>query len=290
MPCFCMLHCILDVSASGITPWKARFTEDFRGPAIPFGALIEYYPISEKDHKRLEPFGSKLLPGLFIGYQQQCGGGWSGDLIIVDIQQVETSVTFSDIHPKRFKADEVRAVKKSDKFVFPIADGNVKLGYTEGESRKYNIHQIRREVLEEQVAEDLDGILPDQPANGDWTDFLDQAGGDPERSVEDQTASGDAEQISSFDPASNIDFWSITEDVLIRHHRIPRLSQFTLNEEGLEVPIPIRYVDVTRSIETSIDNPLESRMHDVWTKNQKVLSEHWTGRTLFDLLKPPIKA
>ena len=35
---------------------------------------------------------------------------------------------------------------------------------------------------------------------------------------------------------------------------------------------------------------MESRIHDVWTKKQRVFSEHWTGRTMFDLLKPPIKA
>lgn len=110
----------MDVTAAGVTPWKARYGEDFRGPAIPFGALVEYYPITDKDHKRLDPFDSKLLPGLFIGYEQQCGGGWSGDLLPVDIEQIEHSVTLSDIHPKRFKADEVRAVKKQEKFIFPI--------------------------------------------------------------------------------------------------------------------------------------------------------------------------
>ena len=108
----------MDVTAAGVTPWKARSGEDFKGPAIPFGALVEYYPITDKDHKRLDPFGSKLLPGLFIGYEQQCGGGCSGDPLLVDIEQMENSVTFSDIHPKRFKADEVRAVKKQEKFIF----------------------------------------------------------------------------------------------------------------------------------------------------------------------------
>ena len=35
---------------------------------IPFGALVEYHPMSAKDQSRLHQFGSKVLPGTFLGY------------------------------------------------------------------------------------------------------------------------------------------------------------------------------------------------------------------------------
>ena len=39
----------------------------FNGPVIPFGAMVEYHPISAKDQSRLHQFGPKVLPGIFLG-------------------------------------------------------------------------------------------------------------------------------------------------------------------------------------------------------------------------------
>ena len=46
----------------------------FKGPIIPFGSLVEYYPISAKDQSRIHQFGKKVLPGLFLGYALYAGG------------------------------------------------------------------------------------------------------------------------------------------------------------------------------------------------------------------------
>lgn len=75
----------MDANAVGVTPWRANFGEHVRGPAIPFGAFVGYKQIADKGHARLDAFVRKLLPGLFIGYEKQCGGGWSGDLLFVDV-------------------------------------------------------------------------------------------------------------------------------------------------------------------------------------------------------------
>ena len=40
----------------------------FNGPVVPFGAMVEYHPISAKDQSRLHHFGAKVLPGIFLGY------------------------------------------------------------------------------------------------------------------------------------------------------------------------------------------------------------------------------
>ena len=44
-----------------------------QGPIIPFGSLVEYYPISAKDQSRIHQFGKKILPGIFLGYALHAG-------------------------------------------------------------------------------------------------------------------------------------------------------------------------------------------------------------------------
>ena len=58
-------------------------------------------------------------------------------------------------------------------------------------------------------------------------------------------------------PASNEDLWTITSDILIRHHRFPRTQLFSLSESGLDTPIPIKHIDVMRRTETDLDNAHE---------------------------------
>ena len=65
MKCFSSLRNIHDLLSDGKTPYERRFGEPFTGPIIPFGSLVEYYPISAKDHSRIHHFGNKVLPGLF---------------------------------------------------------------------------------------------------------------------------------------------------------------------------------------------------------------------------------
>ena len=78
-----------------------RFDYDFPGPKIPFGAEITYKPISDKDVARLHKFGSKVLRGVFIGYEQRAGGGWSGDLLVADWEEIQGAEDHHEIHVKR---------------------------------------------------------------------------------------------------------------------------------------------------------------------------------------------
>ena len=40
----------------------------FKGPVIPFRAMVEYHHISAKDQSGLRAFGAKVLLGIFLGY------------------------------------------------------------------------------------------------------------------------------------------------------------------------------------------------------------------------------
>ena len=53
MECYCYLRNIQDKLSDGKTLCERRSGEPFKGPIIPFGAMVEYHPISAKDLSRL---------------------------------------------------------------------------------------------------------------------------------------------------------------------------------------------------------------------------------------------
>ena len=54
------------------------------------GSLAEYYPITSKDQSRIHQFGKKVLPGLFLGYALYAGRIWKGDVLVADLEELET--------------------------------------------------------------------------------------------------------------------------------------------------------------------------------------------------------
>ena len=86
------------------------------GPIIPFGSLVEYYPITAKDQSRIHQFGKKVLPGLFLGYALYSGRIWNGDVLIADLVELET-MDASEIYSKRLNAKEVIFPKEGDLFI-----------------------------------------------------------------------------------------------------------------------------------------------------------------------------
>ena len=126
MECCTYLRNIQDLLNDGKTPYGRRFGQPCEGPIIPFGSLVEYYPITAKDQSRIHQFGKKVLLGLFLGYALYAGGIWKGDVLIADLEELET-MDASEIFSKRLNAKEVIYPKEKGDFIFPIADGRIKL-------------------------------------------------------------------------------------------------------------------------------------------------------------------
>ena len=97
----------------------------FKGPIIPFGSLVEYHPITAKDQSRIHQFGKKVLPGLFLGHALYAGGIWKGDILVADIEELETMDAL-EIYSKRLNAKEVIFPKEKGELIFPVADGRIK--------------------------------------------------------------------------------------------------------------------------------------------------------------------
>ena len=56
------------------------------------------------------------------------------------------------------------------------------------------------------------------------------------------------------------DFWSVTGDFIYRHHMEPRVKLYVPKEES--VPVPMKYIDDTRTTHTSLDVVSEKHIED----------------------------
>ena len=73
----------------------------------------------------IHQFGQKVLPGLFLGYALYAEGIWKGDVLVADLEELET-MDASEIYSTRLNAKEVIFPKEKGEFIFPIADGRIK--------------------------------------------------------------------------------------------------------------------------------------------------------------------
>ena len=255
MECYTYLRNVTDLLSDGKTPYERRFGQPLKGPIIPFGSLVEYHPITAKDQSRIHQFGKKVLPGLlFFGYALYAGGIWKGDVLIADLEELET-MDASEIYSKRLNAKEVIFPKEGE-FTFPIADGRIK---TPGGDQ-----ELRTSTL----------IRP-RPIRGEGhVDFLGESEGflpQPHDSFPDA-----GEAIN--------DFWSMSGSFIYRHHVEPRVKLYSPREESF--PIPLKYIDVTRTTHTNLDVKQEKRIDDYWNiDGSRDLSDPWTGFTQFTLLE-----
>ena len=61
MECYTYLRNVQDLLSDGKMPYERRCGNPFKGPFIPVGSLVEYYPITAKDQSRIHQFGKKVL-------------------------------------------------------------------------------------------------------------------------------------------------------------------------------------------------------------------------------------
>ena len=222
MECYTYLRNVTDVLSDGKTPHERRFGQHFKGPIIPFGSLVEYHPITAKDQSRIHQFGKKVLPGLFLGYALYTGGISKGDVLVADLEELET-MDASEIYSKRLNAKEVIFPKEKGEFIFPIADGRIKTLGGDQELRTSTLVRHR-------------------PIQGESNiDFLGESQGSLPQPQD------------SFPDASEAinEFWSMSGSFIYRHHVEPRVKLYSPREESF--PIPLKYIDVSRTTHTNLD-------------------------------------
>ena len=100
MECYTHLRNVTDLLSDWKTPYERRFGQPFQGPIIAFCSLVEYHPETAKDQSRIRQFGKKVLPALFLGYALFAGGVGKGDVLVADLEELET-MDASEIYTSR---------------------------------------------------------------------------------------------------------------------------------------------------------------------------------------------
>ena len=141
MECYTCLRNVTYLLSDGKTPYDRRFGQPFKGPIIPFGALVEYHPITAKNQSRIHQFGKKVLPG-YCSSDTHCTRGEFGR-VTYWLQTLRSWKRWT--HLKSTQKDSMQREifpKESGKFIFPIADGRIKpLGGDQGLRTSTSIRQ-----------------------------------------------------------------------------------------------------------------------------------------------------
>ena len=225
---------------------------NLKGPIIPFGSLVEYHPRTAKDQSRIHQFGKKVLPGLFLGYALYAGGIWKGDVLIADLEELET-MDASEIYSRRLNAKEVIFPKQGEYF----------------SSRRWTNQNPWRRSGTENIY--LDTASTNSRRGSHWLGESEGSLPQPHDSLPDAS-----EAVH--------DFWSMSGSFIYRHHVEPRVKLYSPREESF--PIPLKYIDVTRTTHTNLDVKQEKRIDDYWNiDGPRDLSVPWTGFTQFTLLE-----
>ena len=163
----------------------------------------------------------------------------------------------SEIHAKRLNSKKMILPRCGEEFVFPVADGTVKLFAGDQALRTSTL--IRK-----------------RPARGEsHQDFFEESEGFPP-AQHFQDSYPDAGEARNH-------FWSVSADFIYRHHVEPRVKLYTPRRESF--PVPLKYIDVTRAVHTTLDVMQESRIDNFWNiVGARDLSDSWTGFTRFTLL------
>ena len=120
--------------------------------------------------------------------------------------------------------------KENEKFIFPVADGRIKLPGGDQDLRTST-------------------LIRDRPIRGEGhVDVL----GESEGSLPPPN--------DSFPDAAINDFWSMSRNFIHRHHVEPRVKLYSPREESF--PIPLKYIDVSRTTHTNLDVRQERRIDD----------------------------
>ena len=160
------------------------------------------------------------------------GGIWKGDVQVADIEDLET-LDAPEIYSKRLNAKEVIFPKQGE-FILPIADGRIKTLGGDQDLRTSPLireHPIRGESHRDFLGESEGSLSPPQDS------FLDAG-----------------EAIN--------DFWSMSGSFIYRHHVEPRVKLYSPRE--VSFPIPLKYIDVSRTTRTKLDVKQDRRIDDYW--------------------------
>ena len=163
-------------------------------------------------------------------------GIWKGDIMVADIEELE-EMDASELHARRLNAKAVSNAEKKWKLHIP--------------SRRWN-----SQILLESTASENIHFNPGASGTRRRTR-------NSSRKIRWNTFSNPtSRRLNADDEKAKSDFWTFTWKNKKRHHVQPRVKLYVPREESF--PIPLKYIDVTRTTCTSLDVLLEKNIEDYW--------------------------
>lgn len=222
-----------------------------------------------------------------MGYAQQSGGGWSGDILIAAAHQLQIVEQAQHVHLRRVPHKHVSVVlnrAKAPHHLSPVFTGELDQPPSRFAATRMKTINLRRTVTdamgEEHVDEEEDGDPENIGSSG-------SSGTQPFAPAE----RPDTEESSVHDSIGGVsDYWTVSTTAVVRHHMTPRVRMYTTNEG--ECPIPLRFLDVIRFTFTNLEDKREIFTQDTWIpeaalpEDTRRLSGEWTGTTIFRSLRP----
>ena len=117
MEYYTYLRNVEDLWSDGKTPCESHFWASNKKTDYSFGSLFEYHPTTAKDQSRIHQFGKKVLPAFFLGYALYVSGIWKGDVLVADLEELET-IDATEIYSRKLNTKEVIFHKKENFFFF----------------------------------------------------------------------------------------------------------------------------------------------------------------------------
>ena len=140
----------------------------------------------------------------------------------------------SEIYSKKTQCERGDISPRKRRMYFPIADGRIKpLGGDQ---------DLRTSTL-----------IRQRPVRGEsHVDFLGESEGSLPQPHDSLPDAGESINV----------FWSMSGNFIYRHHVEPRVKLYSPREESF--PIPLKYIDVSRTTSTNLDVIQERRIDDYW--------------------------
>ena len=104
----------------------------------------------------------------------------------------------------------------------------------------------------------MKSIIKNKPRPPDKKGQADSGEASAKQDDEEQQPPTIPEDVRPEQPPSAQDYWTLQGDMLTCHHRRQRAKLFVPHDQNM--PIPIRYVDVIRHTETSLESPSEKNV------------------------------
>ena len=138
MECNCNLRNIQDLVSDGKTPYERRF-----------GVPLKWRGYSVWSDGGISPYFRYRPVATASARSNSLAGFWKGYVMLAEIEELE-QMDASEIYATRLNAKEVLTPMSGDKFIFPIADGTVKISGGDQVLRTSTLMRDRPDRGEEQ--------------------------------------------------------------------------------------------------------------------------------------------